>query len=269
MSKLEDIRDYWDKQIQEHGLETCATAFDFQLKNLEVYYIGEFFRELFELSKGEKSVLDLGCGTGYLGVALTQTYPNLRYLGVDYSHAAIVYANKRVEDLKLSGNIKFLEANAIGIDKMNLGLFDVVITERLLINLGSVDNQMECLESIGRVLKPGGYWLMLEGMVEGWEKLNEVRKLFGLYEIGNHWTQTKMRESELMSYIYKKGYSVMKKQCFGMYYFLSRVIHPLVIKPEEPKYSDKFNEIAVEIAKKIPDFQEIGHLRFYVIKKWS
>jgi SAM-dependent methyltransferase len=264
--KLEDIRDYWDKQIQEKGLETSATSFDFQLKNLEVYYISDFFRGF--LSEGGKSdILDLGCGTGYLGVVLVQSHPDLNYLGVDYSHSAIVYANKRVDDLKLKGNIKFLEANAVGIDKLDLGFFDVVITERLLINLGSKENQIACVESIGNVLKPGGFWLMLEGTVEGWEKLNSFRKLYGLYEIGNHWTQTKIIEREFIPYLYKKGYSVVKRQCFGMYYFLSRIVHPLAIRPEEPQYSDTFNEIAVEIAKHIPDFQEIGHLRCYILQK--
>lgn len=45
-----------------------------------------------------------------------------------------------------------------------------MITERLLINLGSVKNQKRCIESIDKVLKKGGYWLVLEGTVEGWKK---------------------------------------------------------------------------------------------------
>lgn len=113
-------------------------------------------------------------------------------------------------------------------------------------------------------------------MVIGWfwrvqsrvgKKLNNYRKMFGLKEIPNHWTQTKIRESKFIPYIKDLGYYFIDRKCFGMYYFLSRVIHPLNIFPNEPKYDDNFNKIALKIAKVIPDLDEIGHLRFYVFQK--
>lgn len=113
MANLKDIEKYWDSQIKHKGLEIDATAFDFQLKNLEVHNIAQFFSRI---NREQKRVLDLGCGTGYLGTILTNRYPNLFYVGVDCSKTAIEYANKRLDDLG-THHIKFIEGDAIGIEK--------------------------------------------------------------------------------------------------------------------------------------------------------
>jgi ubiquinone/menaquinone biosynthesis C-methylase UbiE len=264
MGRTEDIRDFWDKKVEEKGLEVSATAFDFQLKNLEVHYISKFFEGI----KGPVKVLDLGCGTGYLGVVLLERFPGVDYTGVDYGPTVVKYAQQRIVDLKVKGKIRFMQGNAVDVvDMFQPEEFDIIITERLLINLGSKENQDKCIDGSTRILKKGGHWLMLEGTVEGWQRLNKYRKMYGLHELGNSWHQTKVEEKNLLPQMRGHGYSLLSRQCFGMYYFLSRVVHPLDIKPKEPHYDDAFNETAREIAKKIPDYDEIGHLRFYTFSK--
>jgi hypothetical protein len=52
-----------------------------------------------------------------------------------------------------------------------------------------------------------------------------------------------------------------------MYYFISRVIHPLLVAPDKPKYDARINSVALEICKKIPDFRDMGHVALFVLRK--
>jgi len=52
-----------------------------------------------------------------------------------------------------------------------------------------------------------------------------------------------------------------------MYYFLSRVVHPLLVAPEAPRYDAPINRIALDIARQIPDFMGLGHLVAFILRK--
>jgi hypothetical protein len=54
-----------------------------------------------------------------------------------------------------------------------------------------------------------------------------------------------------------------------MYYFLTRIVQPLLVAPESPSYSHKLNEVAKMIARQIPDLNELGHLVGFALRKRS
>ena len=54
-----------------------------------------------------------------------------------------------------------------------------------------------------------------------------------------------------------------------MYYFLTRIVQPLLVAPEPPRYSHKLNEVAKVIARQIPDLNELGHLVGFALRKRS
>jgi ubiquinone/menaquinone biosynthesis C-methylase UbiE len=61
--------------------------------------------------------------------------------------------------------------------------FDVVYTERCLINILDWGEQKQALDEIARILKPSGYYLMIECFTDGLENNNKARKEMGLDEI--------------------------------------------------------------------------------------
>jgi hypothetical protein len=52
-----------------------------------------------------------------------------------------------------------------------------------------------------------------------------------------------------------------------MYYFLTRIVQPLLVAPDKPRYDHKLNEVAKTIATIVPDFESIGHLVGFVWRK--
>jgi hypothetical protein len=120
------------------------------------------------------------------------------------------------------------------------------------------------------VLKPGGTLVLMEGTFEGLARLNDVREAFDLEPIApdgrDRLITLKFHEPELLDFC-RHHYTLEKIQRFGMYYFLTRVVQPLLVAPEKPSYDHKLNEIAREIARKIPDFDGMGHLVAFIFSK--
>jgi ubiquinone/menaquinone biosynthesis C-methylase UbiE len=151
-------------------------------------------------------------------------------------------------------------------------MFDVVTSHRCLMALLDWNKQQAALLEIARVLKPGGVLVLMEGTFDGIERLNNWRGRFALSEIDpagrDRLTTLKFRESTLLEFI-KPTYELQRIQRWGMYYFLTRIVQPLLVAPEQPAYSHKLNEVAKIIARQIPDLNELGHLVGFALRKRS
>lgn len=90
-------------------------------------------------------VLDIGCGSGYLGHLIKKINSNIAFTGFDISK----YGIKQVKS--------YDKVYLLDIDKENIpeesGFFDMVVCADVLEHIYDVDH---CLNEIKRVLKPGG-----------------------------------------------------------------------------------------------------------------
>ncbi len=109
---------------------------------------------------------------------------NIEILGVDISPEMIEGANylKSISRDEIKGQINFKLANILDTTFEN-NYFDIVISERCLLNLPSKESQFQMIKRIWEILKPDGIYVMVEGSYDGLIRLNEIRKLFGLKEI--------------------------------------------------------------------------------------
>ncbi len=98
-----------------------------------------------------KTVLDIGCGTGYGAHYLLQQGAESVW-GVDVSKDAITYAKKHYTDARIS----FREMNAEMLNLPN-DSFDVVTSSE---NLEHLKNPSKCIAEIKRVLKRKGLLLL-------------------------------------------------------------------------------------------------------------
>jgi ubiquinone/menaquinone biosynthesis C-methylase UbiE len=242
-------------------LDDATTAEDFRLRELEIDLAAEYIRD------GDV-VLDVGCG---LGVALRHhaSARSISAHGIDYSGPMIEGARTRLAQTSPDLEIDFREASVLELPYPE-GSFDVVTSHRCLMALLDWERQQQALLEIHRVLKPGATLVLMEGTHDGVERLNYYRRRFGLAEIDpsgkSRLLTLKFRERELLDFV-EPHYELVRTQHFGMYYFLTRIVQPLLVAPEAPSYDHPLNAVARDIARAIPDLDRMGHLTGFVLRK--
>jgi ubiquinone/menaquinone biosynthesis C-methylase UbiE len=244
-------------------LDDRTTACDFHLRDLEID-VG-----LQEIRDGD-IVLDVGCG---LGVALRE-YASRRSIeahGIDYSANMVEGARQRLQETQPDLPIEFREASVLELPYAG-GTFDVVTSHRCLMALLDWERQQQALVELHRVLKPGGTLVLLEGTFDGLERLNFFRRMFALPEIDpggrDRLLTLKFHERELLTFV-EPYYELVRTQRFGMYYFLTRIVQPLLVAPEAPQYDHPLNDVAKTIARRVPGFEHMGQLVGFVLRKRS
>ncbi|MCM2284757.1 MAG: class I SAM-dependent methyltransferase [Desulfobacula sp.] len=257
---ISEIQEYYKKRANDGKY---ATSPDFNLREVEIHYLSQW------LNDGKK-ILDVGCGNGYSTLSHAARF-NSCFVGIDFVPEIIQSANELKNQFKLLGSVDFKNGDVTDLRFENES-FDIVISERCLLNLPAKDLQWTAIKEISRVLKKGGHYLMLEGSLQGLHKMNDIREKFDLEPIPEaeksyNWFSNKFDEDEMLSYSKQHFSSLETIQRFGMYFFISRVIHPLLVSPDQPKYDARINEIAKNICLQIPDFENIGHEALYVHKK--
>ena len=169
---------FWESRARQKGKsEQELTHPDIWQRWLEIEMIKKF------LTRCDR-VLDVGCGNGYTTIKIAPLVSEV--LGMDSSAAMI----KRAKASKSTGihtpitpSMSFPQFKVYDVLALNpsiAGLFDVVISERCLINLPSWDDQKRAIRNIAGVLKNGGRFLLIEGSREGRQRLNELRQSVGL-----------------------------------------------------------------------------------------
>jgi len=261
--KAEFVKNKYDNL---DGTQKYATSRDWNLRELEIGFILESLKDLKEGSQ----VLDIGCGNGYTDIRIVQSLP-VYVEGIDFSEKMIEGANHlKVECKHMVGSVDFWIGDITSLDYKN-DHFDAVVSERCLLNLPDRKTQFNVIREVHRVLKKGGVYIMVEGTRDGLRRLNELRTLMGLKPIPDkakdNVNSLKFVEFELEEVLRYLPFRTVKKQYFGMYYLISRVVHPLLVAPNEPKFDAKINEVARKMAQVAPDYKRLGHIVGYVLKK--
>jgi ubiquinone/menaquinone biosynthesis C-methylase UbiE len=151
--------------------------------------------------------------------------------------------------------------------------FSYVISERGLLNLPNRDCQWQTIKEAHRVLKDNGTYVMVEGTRDGLAKLNAMRAKFGLEVIEDisedHPWSLKFDEQELREFM-DPYFELVYRRYFGMYCFISKIIHPLLVAPESPKFAAKINDIARKMNTEFPytdEFSRLSHICGWVWRK--
>ncbi|MBI2498704.1 methyltransferase domain-containing protein [Candidatus Woesearchaeota archaeon] len=254
--RINIVREYWEQQAEEFKTDPRSTIKDHQFRLLEI----DFIRNLLNPAD---IVLDIGCGNGFQTLYYAEKVKHIT--GIDYAENMIKAANLAKENNPLKNKIEFKVDDVLNLNHSENSA-DTIVCERLLINLPTYEDQEKAVLNMHKCLKPNGRLLLSEVTQKGHDKINELRNLFGLENIKVHWHNLYIDEERFIPFL-SKYFNILSIERFGMYQFISKVIHPLLVQPEEPKFEAKINEIARLIGSKITNFKDASHQVTFILEK--
>lgn len=229
------IKAFWEAQALKHELpEDLITHRDRNQRLLEIQVLSKY------LPAGQR-ILDVGCGNGFSTAIFAKSAAEI--VGIDYSPAMIERAKTNFGGMP---NVHFELQDLLSLTFAQSS-FDLVISQRCLINLGTWDNQQKAIANIAKVLKPGGYFFLQEGTKQGRARLDETREQLGLSRMPSVPFNLDFDEETLWPYI-RRHFDIVEVRRFGLYDLISRVVHPLLVSPSEPQYEAKINDVARRLA---------------------
>ena len=249
---MKETLEHWNERARLAKSAEEITHFDTVQRKFEIEILLKY------LNTGD-TLLDLGCGNGYSSAFFKEKVKSV--LGADFSEEMIKRARKEVS----GNNLEFIQADA---RQFNLNKkFSKIITQRCLINILNWEEQQKAIHNIHAHLSEDGMLLMMEGSNDGREALNKLRIKTGLSELPKVEYNLDFK-LELTNQFLSSLFEIKEYKTFGNYEYITRVIYPKYIYPEQPHYGSKFHEIAYEMVMNTDDkFPEISKLGLWILKK--
>jgi ubiquinone/menaquinone biosynthesis C-methylase UbiE len=245
-----------------------ATSRDANLRDLEIEAIRTYVT-------APGTLLDLGCGNGFTLCSLGMLLDGWTMVGVDFSEALIrgAEAMRTEHESKMRSIPQLILGDAIAhIRGLPEASVDCVLTERFLQNLPSRESQYGVIREAKRVLRPGGRLLMCEGSQDGFEALNDLREAVGLERIPESGPENvsalRFRDAEIERFSEDElGLIRTAKAGFSTYFAIARVLHPLLVSPQQPRFSARINDLAHKIQDHLPKDSSLGSNILWVYEK--
>jgi ubiquinone/menaquinone biosynthesis C-methylase UbiE len=249
----DDVLEFWNRQA---GLGKWAGTRDLIAKQIEIEAISSYVSDGME-------IFDFGCGNGITAFELARRY-DVRITGMDYAEEMIRSAESLNDQLDLKGSVQFRVGDQLKLASLSKK-FDMVYTERTLINLPDWQSQKKAIAALTALLKTGGVFVMCENSQDGLDKINAFRYSIGLMEIQPPWHNHYFRDADIAS-LYLPGVTLEKIDYYSStYYFISRIINAWFASEEgrEPDYDAPINHLAL----KLPPYGDIGQGRIWLWRR--
>jgi SAM-dependent methyltransferase len=202
------------------------------------------------------SVLDAGCGNGHTLVQLSRMNRDTIFFGFDYSAGMVSAARELIEKNGLSTRVKVCKGDIhkLPIEELaSIGAptkgFECIYTERSLINLDSLDQQISAIYALWSLVASGGRLVLCESFVDGLNEINRFRSSVDLPLIQQPWHNRYLSLSELENILTDAIGGREVREFSGTYYFVSRIINARMAMLEglEPTYDSKVNIQSLEV----------------------
>ena len=256
-----EVHEYWASQAEAHGADPAASWSDRTVIDMEVRQIAD------RVDDGDR-VLEVGCANGYstIEVAARRTVDIDAF---DYVAEMVDQAQARLERERdrLLGRVTFSVGDVLELDASEA--YDKVVSVRVMINLGSWDDQVRGMRGCLRALVPGGTLLMSEATVQGWQKLNEFRGEWGLPAIPMPPFNNYLDEEAVASALADDVRSIDIVDFASTYFVGTRVLKPLlarVLGDAAPDVADPLMHWNRWFGS-LPPWGDYGTQKLFVVKK--
>ena len=238
------LKDY-DKILYEHyqrvaklnGLAGTCSMEDPYIRESETNF---FLKEIGIFCNkhvgGPVTILDVGCGNGYLLAKIRETFSEILLCGLEFVPELFELAISR----------EIMNCTLVLGDARELSFFpskaDIIITERSIINVMNQQDQMLVLQNIASTLCPGGLYIQVESYREPLDLLNQARREMVIADdIEESGHNLYLSEKIIVPMAAMGLIEVMAsspKNYLSTHFFVSRVFHKAILpKGGKVKYS--------------------------------
>lgn len=218
--------------------KSVESMYDKTLLAAEVAAIKQYIKPL-------ASVCDAGCGEGEGTAEYAKVAGNV--YAFDACEERLDMARGRVH-----GVVVFEQEDVLNIPPSD---FDVVVSQRLLINLANWGEQKRAISRLYGLARDGGLVILSEGSADGVSSLNQFRRHFGLPAIPVPEHNCFLFDELLKSYAEELGLKLIARHDFGTYYLLTRGVQPALTS--EYKWDSAFNAAASKVSLPAEKFSRV------------
>ena len=249
------VKAHYRKEAKEHGLSLSATMHDATTRRLEIETLLSYLKE------GDR-VLEIGCGNGSASIEIGRA-KKLGMTCIDFSPDLVALAKKQSTKW-IRGSISFRKQDILQLSEKPI--YDVVFTERCIINLLDWNDQKEALRRMARTLKKNGRLILLEVYKDGNDELNRARREVGLPEIPPAYHNLHLVKEKVVAYLAEQGLKLKEESNFlSTYYFGTRVLYPALAKAANKDII--YNSAFGDFFSKLPPVGNYSHIKLLVFIK--
>ena len=190
--------------------------------------------------KGCARLLEVGCGNGYSTARLRGMVGQVD--AFDYSEQMIARAKANVGET----NNRFFVDNVLAPSSIST-TYEAVLCVRVLINLKNLEEQKLALRNMEGWVEPGGRLLLVEGFSDGFEELSKMRDRLNLPRVTPAPINYYSTLSDLTEAV-SSDFHLEATFHLGGYDFLTRIVYPSVVGPENVVPNSYFAEKAAQIS---------------------
>ena len=171
------VEDHYRQVALEQGLSPRSTMLDDVTRETETQAITAFVASVLSQTQRPFAVLDAGCGNGYSLSMLAGRFAGPQFVGVEKSEPLLALARSR---FSAGGPVEVWDGDLRDRDFARGRRFDLVICQRVIINLLNIEDQRLALDNLLVACKDGGALLFIEAFKTPLDTLNRARGEFGL-----------------------------------------------------------------------------------------
>ena len=223
---------FWNQRAVSEADPAKVNIADDVQRQLETAFI------LKHLPAGAR-ILEVGAGNGHL--------TNILRRHVDFVDA-FDYAENMVEQARqLHGerNNRFFHDSVLA-PAATKGPYDAVVCVRVLINLRNLEEQQRAFDNMAALVKPGGRLILVEGFLDGFNNINEVRQAAGIEPLKpaaiNFYSPLSAWRDRLAQY------NVAAEFNTGTFDFLTRVVYPALAGAQQASGPSDFHQRINQLA---------------------
>jgi ubiquinone/menaquinone biosynthesis C-methylase UbiE len=270
----DEIFEHWRNSALTYGGALKATTKTWTAKTLELDALQRRLQALSVALDRPLEVLEVGCGNGINCLELARSFPGWTFHGVDYVPEMVAAAEESRGLSPAPSMLRFLVGNAVEVDRVDglLTQYDVVFTDRCLINLASTTLQMQAIHSMSAKIRPSGYLVMIENSLRTYATQNRYRMALDLEArtpaAFNHF----FNEDEMLPHLDESGLTLVDVEDFITLHDLVLYVLVPAINGGEVDYDHPLVEAATRLsvaasATQSSAFGAAGQNRLYCCKK--